>query len=98
MSNTAAGRLHTKNVAQMMTTVLFMSDSCLLRLLYLSILGLSSVSLLVSSHMEMSSSDILLPGTDKELVKIGCLDKENIEAEIMALTSYASLVKFLRFS
>ena len=82
MSKTAAGRLHTKKVAQMMTTVLFMSDSCLLRLLYLSILGLSRVSLLVSSHMEMSSSDILRPGTDRELVKIGCFVNENIDAEI----------------
>ena len=80
ISTTAAGRLQMKYEAQMMMTVLFMSDSCLLLRLNLSILGLSRVSLFVSSHMEMSSSDILLPGTDNELVNIGCWDTENKEA------------------
>ena len=51
---------------QMIITVMFMSPSCLLRLLLRSVCVLSSRSLVIS-HMEMSSSETLLEvsGTDR---------------------------------
>ena len=68
-SNTStrqAGRWQMTKLTQMIITVMFMSPSCLLRLLLRSVWVLSSRSLVIS-HMEMSSSETLLgvSGTDR---------------------------------
>ena len=67
-------------------TVLFMSDSCFLLRLLLSVLCLSrkSFPLFVNSNREMSSSETLLEdGTDSELLKMDWLIPPSVGAEIV---------------
>ena len=95
------GRLQTTKVPQMIMTVLFISDSCFLLRLLLSVLCLSrkSFPLFVSSYKEMSSSETLLEdGTDKELLNIDWLIPPSFGAKKNIYLEKQNKFPFLLFS